>query len=117
MATRKTKPPITGRDVVSATQTRSGREAEKSRCSRLGADEGALLRLVSLLQYDRVCLATMILADWLQPTAARMAMLPARGLAEALAHGGLAIPLRHGRVDVALSSPPPRVDPGFALVQ
>lgn len=37
MATRKRKPPITGRYVVSATQTRSGRAAEKSRCRRLGA--------------------------------------------------------------------------------
>ena len=37
IATRKMKPPITGRYVVSATQTRSGAGAEKSRWSRLGA--------------------------------------------------------------------------------
>ena len=36
MATRKRKPPMTGRYVVSATQIRFGGAAEKSRCRRLG---------------------------------------------------------------------------------
>jgi hypothetical protein len=40
--TRKMKPPITGKYVVSPTQTRSGPEAEKLRLSRLGATIGGV---------------------------------------------------------------------------
>jgi hypothetical protein len=65
------------------------------RCAHLGADEAGLLQLVMLLQRARRIEAATILADWLPPAAARMAMTPAFGFATALAEIGLVIPLRH----------------------
>jgi hypothetical protein len=64
-------------------------------CPRLGADEAWLLQLVMLLQRNRRAEAAAILADWLPPAAARMAMMPAFAFASALAGVGLVVPLRH----------------------
>lgn len=88
------------------------------RCTVLGADEGRLLQLVSLLQHDRPGPAAGILADWLAPAGARMALLPARGLTGALQAGGLVVPLRHlHAVALAELRRAGRADRGFALVQ
>jgi hypothetical protein len=64
-------------------------------CAHLGADEAWLLQLVMLLQRARRAEAAIILADWLPPAAARMAMTPAFGFARALVEVGLVVPLRH----------------------
>jgi hypothetical protein len=63
--------------------------------ARLGADEAWFLQLVMLLQRARRAEAAAILADWLPPAAARMALMPALGFAGALAAAGIAVPLRH----------------------
>jgi len=47
------------------------------------------------LQRARRAEAAAILADWLPPAAARMAMMPAFAFAGALAGVGLVVPLRH----------------------
>jgi len=87
------------------------------RCPGLGRDEVLLLRLIGLLQRGEDEGAAEILADWLCPTAARMAMLPARGLAAALAASRLILPRRHpDAADSSLIAPGGYVDPGLGLV-
>lgn len=63
-------------------------------CPILGLDEVRLIQLMNHLQQDQTNQAFAILSDWLFPTAARMAMEPAKGLADALASAGLYIPMR-----------------------
>ena len=95
-----------------ATAARRSLDVRCLRCARLGADEGLLLQLLSLLQRDRVAAASPIIADWLLLAAARMALPPARGYAAALQEGGLTIPLRHREAAGAS-----HFDRGLALVQ
>jgi hypothetical protein len=64
-------------------------------CTRLGTDEAWLLQLVMVLQRARRLEAVAILAEWLPPAAARVAMMPALGFAGALAAAGLVVPPRH----------------------
>ncbi len=63
-------------------------------CPALGHDEGRLLQLVSLLQHGRMFDARDVLSDWLPAAAMRLAILPAKGLAFALARTQLLVPLR-----------------------
>jgi hypothetical protein len=74
------------------------------RCPELGADEARCQQLTRALQADRWQVAGAILDLWLPPAAARMAMVPAAGLARALADSGLFIP------------PPPLAGPPAAAV-
>jgi hypothetical protein len=88
------------------------------RCARLGQDEAWLLQLVSLLQRDRLGEAAAVLEEWIPPAARRMAMLPAKGFADALSGAGLRIPLRH-REAAAIAAPGSAAyaDRGLTLVQ
>ncbi len=88
-------PAFDGLFQIVAAAARRSLDVRCLRCARLGEDEGFLLQLLSLLQRERAVAANAILGDWLPPAAARMALLPARGFAMALADGGIAIPLRH----------------------
>ncbi|MEI9994188.1 MAG: hypothetical protein WDM91_06315 [Rhizomicrobium sp.] len=63
-------------------------------CPHLSRDEGRLLQIVSLLQHGRMFDARDVLADWLPPAVVRLAILPAKGLASALARARLLVPLR-----------------------
>lgn len=63
-------------------------------CPILGLDEERLIQLVGFLQQAQPKQAFDILSDWLFPAAARMAIDPAKGLANALASVGLTIPMR-----------------------
>jgi len=65
------------------------------RCATLGHDEVLVLRLIGLLQRGSADEAAAVLSHWLCPTARRMALLPAEGLAAALAASGLRLPHRH----------------------
>lgn len=88
------------------------------RCPKLGDDEGLLLQLMSLIQHDRALLGSAILADWLEPSAARLALPPARALARALVDGRLVIPLRHSEAAaLSIAGAMRGVDHGLALVQ
>jgi hypothetical protein len=62
-------------------------------CCFLGEDEANFLRLEGLMQRAQTEAAAAILASWLPNSAARMAMLPAQGLANAMLRGGLIIPM------------------------
>jgi len=64
------------------------------RCTKLGQDEGLFLQLLATLQQHRADLAAAVLGQWLPPAAARAALEPAQGLADALAAGGLMLPRR-----------------------
>ena len=64
-------------------------------CRALGEDEGAWLQTISLIQGGCLPEAKAILDDWLQPTSSRMAMVPAKAFALAMADAGLRIPRRH----------------------
>jgi len=68
---------------------------------RLGHDEGRLLQLISLLQHGQLCAARDVLSEWLPPTAVRLAVLPAKGLAAALVRARLFVPLRELNVEKA----------------
>jgi hypothetical protein len=57
-------------------------------CRLVGGDEANLLRLTALLQRAETEAASAILASWLPHLAARMAMLPAQDLADAMAEPG-----------------------------
>jgi hypothetical protein len=62
-------------------------------CRFLGEDEANFLRLEGLLQRAQTDAAAAILAGWLPNSAARMAMLPAQGLANAMVRGGFIVPM------------------------
>ena len=59
----------------------------------LGEDEANFLLLEGRLQRAQTDAAAAILAGWLPNSAARMAMLPAQGLADAMMQGGLIVPM------------------------
>jgi hypothetical protein len=86
------------------------------KCPCLGDDEARLLQAVSLLQQQRPSVVGAILADWLPPGLADLALAPLAGFAYALADAGLTVARRH--VEAALvahgASCPDR---GLALVQ
>lgn len=63
-------------------------------CPILGLDEERFIQLVGFLQQAQSKQAFDILSDWLFPAAARMAIEPATGLANALTSAGLSIPMR-----------------------
>jgi hypothetical protein len=80
-------------------------------CRDLRRDEAKLLRLIALHHHGRQPEAATILREWLPSSAARMAAMPALGLAFALERGGMVLPLRE--------TPPfhaPVSDRGLALV-
>jgi len=86
------------------------------KCRTLAGDEGRLLQAVSLVQTGGTETAAAILADWLPPAAARLAMAPLSRLAAAMAAAGLVIPGRDfaiGRMPVVTVA----AHPGLALVQ
>ncbi len=80
---------------IVATTARRSLDVRCRHCPSLSHDEGRLLQLVSLLQHGRAWEARDILSGWLAPTAVRLAVLPAKGLAAALARADLVVPLRH----------------------
>jgi hypothetical protein len=87
-------------------------------CSMLGSDEARLLQLISLLQRDRHGPAADILADFLPPTAVRLALRVSQVLAATLATAGLIVPLRHAEAAAYLSlAPSAHATPGLALMQ
>ena len=84
----------------------------------LGRDEGMLLRLISLLQRDRVMEAAPVLAEWLPAAAVRLAMREAGVLAAALSGVGLIVPLRHVEAAaVSRLAACAHATPGLALLQ
>jgi len=102
--------------VVAATARRS-LDVRCQQCLHLGADEAWLLRLVSLLQHGRDAAAQAVLEQWLPPTAARFALLPARGFASALAAAAMTVPLRHAEAAGTHLTYATCPDRGFSLVQ
>lgn len=85
-------------------------------CRFLAADEGRLLHLVALLQGLRDEDAEVVLADWLPAAGVRIGMVPARRLADALAFGGLIVPIRQAKPREHRYFISVRGDPGLALV-
>jgi hypothetical protein len=83
-------------------------------CQGLGRDEVKFLRMTALHQHGLLTAAAAILHKWLPPAAARMAGMPALGLAFALDRGGLRI-LRRDAMSAAPDWPLP--DRGQDLVQ
>ena len=81
-------------------------------CTGLHRDEAKFLRITALHQLGRYPEAGAGLREWLPPAAARMAAMPALGVAFALERGGLRLPLR----EVAVPFPPRVPDRGLALV-
>lgn len=61
-------------------------------CKRLGEDEAWMLSLLGQLQHDRVGDAERILSSWCPPSAARLAITPARAFATALCARRLRLP-------------------------
>lgn len=92
-------------------------EVGHPRCRRLAQDEARLLQLTSLLQQRRAEMAMAILAEWLPPAAARLALAPARQLAAALTMGGLTVPLRHEEAADIVRAVGTYADRGLVLVQ
>jgi hypothetical protein len=88
-------------------------------CRFLGDDERRFLRLETLLQQLRTHAAERILAEWLPMMAARMAMLPAQGLANAMTRTGLLLPVRDNEpiISYRRGSLSACVDRGLALLQ
>jgi hypothetical protein len=87
-------------------------------CRGLGHDEGLLLRLISLMQRDRLVEASTILAEWLPTAAVRLAAREAGALAAALAQAGLIVPLRHAEAAVVSRlAACAHATPGLALLQ
>lgn len=78
-----------------ATSARRTLDVRCPRCAKLGADEAWLLQMLSLLQRGQEAQAMAILADWLPPAGARIALAPAESLAAALTQAGLSLPHRH----------------------
>lgn len=82
------------------------------RCPGLSPDEARLLASVAHLQYDSTEAAKAALGDWLPPSALRMTLDAARGLATALAMTCDALPLRawdFAALEKA-AHPPPRTE-------
>lgn len=100
--------------VVAA--TRRPLDVRCMNCPHLGYDEGRLLQIVSLLQHKRDDDAEAVLESWLPPSACRIAMSPAEGLARGLAQAELVIPLRQVVVP-SLPAHQLAANPGLALVQ
>jgi hypothetical protein len=75
-------------------------------CGGLGQDEAWFLQHLGALQFDQRIEARAILEDWMPPGAARMALEPAQGLADALTQAGLILPLRE-REAQCFRQPPP----------
>jgi len=91
--------------------TRAARRPLDVRCPHahfLGEDEARFLGMIALYQRDRLDEPRTILDAWLPPAAARMAAMPALGLAFAMKRGGLELPIRFAT--------PPRAVPRFASV-
>jgi hypothetical protein len=103
---------------IVAHAARRSLDVRVSRCRRLGHDEGLLLRLVSLLQRDRLVEASAILDLWLPRAAVQVAALAAAGFAAALAEAGLIMPLRHAEaVEWSRLAAYAHATPGLALLQ
>lgn len=103
---------------IVATAAQRSLDVRCMRCARLGADEAALLHILSLLQGGRQVEALAILADWLPCAAARLALAPAEGFARAMARGGLDLPLRHAEAaTIHRLAPTAHADRGLAMVQ
>ena len=85
--------------IMAATARRS-LDVRCLRCAYLGEDEAWLLQLVGLLQRGDTGNAAAILADWLPPAAARIALAPARDLALVMAEGDLRVPHRHAEAAI-----------------
>lgn len=83
------------------------------RCHRLHRDEAKFLHLIALKQRSRYPEANTILRQWVPAAAARLAAMPALGLAFALERRGLRLPLR----EIPLPFPSPLPDRGLGLVQ
>lgn len=83
----------------------------------LGADEAWILQAIGSLQSGREAEAAMILAAWLPPAAVRMALLPARGLATALARAELKLPLQSREAATVWKVSAAYPDRGLSLVQ
>lgn len=87
-----------------------------ARCPRLGEDEARLLCIVGLLQQGRHADAGSMLDQWLPPSAVRLALPAAVGLAVALGEAGLRFT---GRPQTAVApvagSIVPRADRGMLL--
>ena len=58
-------------------------------CARLGEDEAAFLRIIGMLQRDRVRDAEWVFSGWCPASAARLAVTPARAFASVLGCRGL----------------------------
>jgi len=69
-------------------------EVRCCRCPTLGADEAAMLHLVSALQIGDVPGALDVLSDWLPPDSVPAALRAARHFAAAMAAGGLRVSLQ-----------------------
>lgn len=70
-------------------------------CARLGGDEALLLQLVGCTQRNRLDEADALLAAWLAPAAARLALPAAITFVAALGSAGLRLPHRPPRTHVA----------------
>ncbi len=87
------------------------------RCARLGEDEAWMLQLIGLLQRGDTGSAAAILADWLPPAAARIAVAPAHDLALAMFEVNLRIPHRHAEAAIVRRlAPAAHATRGLALV-
>jgi hypothetical protein len=103
---------------VVASAARRPLDVRPRQCRGLGRDEGLLLRLVSLVQHDRLVEASALLADWLPRAAVRLAVRDACVLADALAQAGLVVPLRHAEAAaLARLAACAHATPGLALLQ
>jgi hypothetical protein len=103
---------------IIATTAQRSLDIRCMRCAHLGADEAALLQMLSLLQGRRQEPAWAILAHWLPRAAARLALGPAEGFARAMTLGGLDLPLRHAQAaEIHRLAPTAHADRGLALVQ
>ena len=103
--------------IMAATARRS-LDVRCLRCAYLGEDEAWLLQLVGLLQRGDSANAAAILADWLPPAAARIALAPAHDLALVMAEGDLRIPHRHAEAAIVHRlAPAAHASRGLALVQ
>lgn len=77
----------------------------RSMCVGISLDEREFLRCIGLRQNDRIDGAAQILAEWLPPTAARVAASLVGSLAEALRAAGLVLPLRQFELNTARQFP------------
>ena len=83
--------------LMAATPRRAGSPPLDLRCPcdpALGVDEGWFLQALRALQRGEETAAGAILAGWMPPSGARLALAPLADLAEALLRVGLALPDR-----------------------